>query len=59
MLALKQLREACKKSDHGLAGYYNGGELFINDRQGKTVYNRSMEAASELCEDLGLELTEV
>ena len=61
VMTLKQLKMACKRPRHGLAGYYNGGELYVNNKDGKTLYQRQMErkAAEEICEDLDIELTEV
>jgi hydroxymethylpyrimidine pyrophosphatase-like HAD family hydrolase len=60
-MTFSELREACNKRDHGLAGYYNGGELYVNSSDGRTLYNRGMdrETAEDLCEHLGLSLTEV
>lgn len=60
-MTLKQLRKACEKKGHGLAGYYNGGELYVNKPDGSTIYQRQMEwdHAEELCEELGITLTEV
>ncbi len=58
---LKQLREVCGKRRHGLAAYYSGGELFVNKKDGTTVYNKYMDwdLAQELCEELNLSLRDV
>jgi hypothetical protein len=61
VFSLQQLRDACRQPGHGLAGYYNGGELYVNDERGATVFQEqvSFELAESLCEELGLTLTEV
>lgn len=63
-MTLKQLkaRVKSKPTDHGLAGFYESGSLYVNDTTGKTVFGPlQMERsfAEQFCEDLGLTLTEV
>lgn len=59
-MTLKQLkaRVAAKKAvkePHGLEGIRNGGELYINDQTGKTVFgpmHMERDFARQFCEEL-------
>jgi hypothetical protein len=65
-MTLKQLRariaaKKAAKEPHNLAGIRNGGELYINDQTGKTVFgpmHMERDFAKKFCEELGIPFTE-
>lgn len=61
LMSGKELKEICKQSNHGLEAFYNCGEIYVNNKNGETIFNRNIEweIAEEFCEELGLKLTEV
>jgi hypothetical protein len=57
---LALLRESIAKGEK-FNGYYNGGEIYVLDSNGLTVYNNYVdrEVAEEVCEELGITLEEI
>ncbi len=56
----KQIHDRIKKGEQ-FFGFYETGELFINTKDGDSVYNKYMEweVAEEICDELGISLEEV